>query len=98
MQVLFLQSHSTCFGRQAPIIRSIKKTGTAAPGTGVIVAGRLHQVGVLFDFLYSYIKHIILLYVYLLFPMYKCRFSIFITTEIIEYLIMYLFIFVLIFI
>ena len=30
----------TCFGRQAPIIRSIKKTGTAEPGTGVIVAGR----------------------------------------------------------
>ena len=25
VQVLFLQSHSTCFGRQAPIIRSIKK-------------------------------------------------------------------------
>ena len=40
MQVLFLQSHSTCFGRQAPIIRSIKKTGTVAPGTGVIVPGR----------------------------------------------------------
>ena len=39
VQVLFLQSHSTCFGRQVPIIRSIK-TGTAAPGTGVIVAGR----------------------------------------------------------
>ena len=25
VQVLFLQSHCTCFGRQAPIIRSIKK-------------------------------------------------------------------------
>ena len=25
MQVLFLQGHSTCFGRQAPIIRSITK-------------------------------------------------------------------------
>ena len=25
VQVLFLQCHSTCFGRQAPIIRSIKK-------------------------------------------------------------------------
>jgi hypothetical protein len=25
VQVLFLQSHSTCFGHQAPIIRSVKK-------------------------------------------------------------------------
>ena len=25
VQVSFLQSHSTCFGRQAPVIRSIKK-------------------------------------------------------------------------
>jgi len=40
VQALFLQSHSTCFGRQVPIIRSIKKIGTATTGTGVIVAGR----------------------------------------------------------
>jgi len=39
VQVLFLQSYSTCFGRQAPIIRSFK-TSTAATGTCVIVAGK----------------------------------------------------------
>jgi len=29
LQVLFLQTHSMCFGRQAPIIRSIKKSESA---------------------------------------------------------------------
>ena len=31
VQVLFLQSHSTCFRRQAPIIRSIKKNWHGGP-------------------------------------------------------------------
>ena len=39
MQVLFLQSHSTCFGRKRPS-SGVFKTGTAATGTCVIVAGK----------------------------------------------------------
>ena len=38
MQVLFLQGHSTCFGRKRPS-SGVFKTSTAAPGTCVIVAG-----------------------------------------------------------
>ena len=39
MQVLFLQGHSTCFGRKRPS-SGVFKTSTAATGTGVIVAGQ----------------------------------------------------------
>ena len=39
MQVLFLQSHSTCFGRKRPS-SEVFKTSTAATGTCVIVAGK----------------------------------------------------------
>ena len=39
MQVLFLQSHSTCFGRKRPS-SGVFKTSTAAIGTCVIVAGK----------------------------------------------------------
>ena len=39
MQVLFLQSHSTCFGRKRPS-SGVFKTSTAGTGTGVIVAGK----------------------------------------------------------
>ena len=39
MQLLFLQSHSTCFGRKHPS-SGVFKTGTAATGTCVIVAGK----------------------------------------------------------
>ena len=39
VQVLFLQSHSTCFGRKRPS-SGVFKTGTAATGTRVIVAGK----------------------------------------------------------
>ena len=39
MQVLFLQSHSTCFGRKRPS-SGVFKTSTAATGTCVIVAGK----------------------------------------------------------
>ena len=39
VQGLFLQSHSTCFGRKRPWSR-VFKTSTAATGTCVIVAGR----------------------------------------------------------
>ena len=39
MQFLFLQSHSTCFGRKCPS-SGVFKTGTAATGTCVIVAGK----------------------------------------------------------
>jgi len=39
VQVLFLQSHSTCFGRKRPSSR-VFKTSTAATGTCVIVAGK----------------------------------------------------------
>ena len=38
VQVLFLQGHSTCFGRKRP--SSVFKTSTAATGTCVIVAGK----------------------------------------------------------
>ena len=38
VQVLFLQSHSTCFGCKRPS-SGVFKTGTAATGTCVIVAG-----------------------------------------------------------
>ena len=34
MQILLMQNFSTCFGRHAPIIRSIKNTDTAATSTG----------------------------------------------------------------
>ena len=39
VQVLFLQSHSTCFGRKRPS-SGVFKTGMAATGTCVIVAGK----------------------------------------------------------
>jgi len=39
VHVLFLQSHSTCFGRKRPS-SGIFKTSTAATGTCVIVAGK----------------------------------------------------------
>ena len=39
MQILFLQGHSTCFGRKRPS-SGIFKTSTAATGTCVIVAGK----------------------------------------------------------
>ena len=39
MQVLFLQSHSTCFGRKRPS-SGVFKTSTAATGTCVIAAGK----------------------------------------------------------
>ena len=39
MQVLFLQGHSTCFGRKRPS-SGVFKTSTAATGTCVIVAGQ----------------------------------------------------------
>ena len=39
MQVLFLQGHSTCFGRKRPS-SGVFKTSTAATGTCVIVAGK----------------------------------------------------------
>ena len=39
MQVLFLQGHSTCFGRKRPS-SGLFKTSTAATGTCVIVAGQ----------------------------------------------------------
>ena len=39
MQVSFLQSHSTCFGRKRPS-SGVFKTSTAATGTCVIVAGK----------------------------------------------------------
>jgi len=39
VQVLFLQSHSTCFGRKRPS-SGVFKTSTAATGTCVIVAGK----------------------------------------------------------
>ena len=39
MQVLFLQGHSTCFGRKLPS-SGVFKTSTAATGTCVIVAGK----------------------------------------------------------
>ena len=39
MQVLFLQCHSKCFGRKCPS-SGVFKTGTAATGTCVIVAGK----------------------------------------------------------
>ena len=62
MQVLFLQRHSTCFGRQAPIIRSIKKLlmmGAWRPKHVECLCRNktctvLHQVGVLFDLVYLY--------------------------------------------
>ena len=67
MQVLFLQCHSTCFGRKRPS-SGVFKTSTAATGTCVIVAGQsshllirsgtvLHQVGVSFDLYYDARKH-----------------------------------------
>ena len=40
MEVLFLQSYSTCFGRKHPSSGAFK-TSTAATGTCVIVAGKL---------------------------------------------------------
>jgi len=45
VQVLFLQSHSTCFGRKRPS-SGVFKTGTTATGTCVIVAGKssLHLI------------------------------------------------------
>ena len=39
MRVLFLQGHSTCFGRKRPS-SGVFKTGTADTGTRVIVAGK----------------------------------------------------------
>ena len=39
VQVLFLQSHSTCFGRKR-LSSGVFKTSTAATGTCVIVAGK----------------------------------------------------------
>ena len=39
VQVLFLQSHSTCFGRKRPS-SGVFKTSTVATGTCVIVAGK----------------------------------------------------------
>ena len=39
VKVLFLQNHSTCFGRKRPSSR-VFKTDTAATGTCVIVAGK----------------------------------------------------------
>ena len=39
VQVLFLQSHSTCFERKCPS-SGVFKTSTAATGTCVIVAGK----------------------------------------------------------
>ena len=39
MQVLFLQGHSTCFGRKRPS-SGVFKTSTAATGTCVIVVGQ----------------------------------------------------------
>jgi len=39
VQVLFLQGHSTCFGRKRPS-SGVFKTSTAATGTCVIVAGK----------------------------------------------------------
>ena len=39
VQVLFLQSHSTCFGRKLPS-SGVFKTSTVATGTCVIVAGK----------------------------------------------------------
>ena len=41
MQVLFLQGHSTCFGRKRPS-SGVLKSSTAATGTCVIVAGQYH--------------------------------------------------------
>jgi hypothetical protein len=62
VQVLFLQSHPTCFGRKRPS-SGVFKTGTATTGTCVIVAGKSshllirHQVGVSFDLYYDARKH-----------------------------------------
>ena len=39
MQVLFLQGHSTCFGRKRPS-SGVFKTSTAVTSTCVIVAGK----------------------------------------------------------
>ena len=43
VQVLFLQCHSTCFGRKRPS-SGIFKTSTAATGTCVIVVGKLSHL------------------------------------------------------
>jgi len=43
LQVLFLQVHSTCFGRKRPS-SGVFKTSTAATGTCVIVAGQSSQL------------------------------------------------------
>ena len=43
VQVLFLQGHSTCFGRKRPS-SGVFKTGTAVTGTCVIVAGQSSQL------------------------------------------------------
>jgi len=43
VQVLFLQGHSTCFGRKRPS-SGVFKTSTAATGTCVIVAGQSSHV------------------------------------------------------
>ena len=72
VQVLFLQGHSTCFGRKRPS-SGVFKTSTAATGTCVIFAGKSshllnracrnktctvsHQVGVSFDLYYDARKH-----------------------------------------
>ena len=41
--MLFLQSHSTCFGRKHPS-SGVFKTGTAATGTCVIIVGQLSHL------------------------------------------------------
>jgi len=43
VQVLFLQGHSTCFGRKRPS-SGVFKTSTAATGTCVIVVGQSSHV------------------------------------------------------
>ena len=43
MQVLFLQSHSTCFGRKRPS-SGVFKISTVATGTCVIVAGKSSHI------------------------------------------------------
>ena len=55
VQVLFLQTHSTCFGRKRPS-SGVFKTSTAATGTCVIVAGQsshlLHSVASSWSFIW----------------------------------------------
>ena len=52
MQVLFLQSHSTCFGPKRPS-SGVFKTSTAATGTCVIVVGQSSHLKLVFHLTYT---------------------------------------------